>query len=91
MIDNPELTLKQDIDEFLQWMLSTGYSFGTYDIYRSELNHFFLFIIRKQIGWNDIFTLDTLKDFQECRKSVTAPAVRKLFRYLLNKKESISL
>ena len=60
MIDSPSLTLKRDIDEYLQWMLSAGYSFHTCDTYRNELNNFFLFIIREQIAWNDIFTLDNM-------------------------------
>ena len=46
MIDNPKVTLKRDIDEYLQSMLSNGYSFRTCDTYRNELNHFFIFIIR---------------------------------------------
>ena len=36
MIDNPFRTLKQAIDEYLQWMLSNGYSFRTCDTYRNE-------------------------------------------------------
>ena len=59
MIDNPIQTLKRDIDEYLQWMISTGYSFSTCGTYRTELDRFFLFIIRRQIDWHDIFTLNT--------------------------------
>jgi len=77
MIDNPFRTLKQAIDEYLQWMLSNGYSFRTCDTYRNELNHFFLFIFRKQIDWSDIFTLNTLKDFQKSKQD-SGPAVRGL-------------
>jgi site-specific recombinase XerD len=87
MTNSPGLTLKQVIDECLQWMITSGYPTGTYNRYRSELNKFFLFIIRKQIHWDNIFTLDTLKDFQESRKSTTAPAVRKLFHYLFEQKK----
>ena len=85
MIDNPQLTLKRDINEYLQWMLSNGYSFHTCDMYRNELNHFFLFIIRKQIGWNDIFTLNTLKDFQKSKQD-SGPGVRGLWQYLFEQK-----
>ena len=85
MIDNSQLTLKRDIDEYLQWMLSNGYSFRTCDMYRNELNHFFLFIIRKQIGWNDIFTLNTLKDFQKSKQD-SGPGVRGLWQYLFEQK-----
>jgi len=86
MTDSPGLTLKQVIDECLQWMITSGYTPGTYNSYRSELNKFLHFIIRKQIHWDEIFTLDTLKDFQKSRQSATAPAVRKLFRYLFEQK-----
>jgi integrase/recombinase XerD len=86
MIDSPSLTLKRDIEEYLQWMLSAGYSFHTYDSYRNELNNFFLFIIQKQIAWNDIFTLNTLKKFQNNTQTYTGPAVRGLWQYLFDQK-----
>lgn len=86
MIDNPFRTLKQAIDEYLQWMLSNGYSFRTCDTYRNELNHFFLFIFREQIDWNDIFTFDTLKDFQKNTQAATGPGVRGLWQYLFEQK-----
>ena len=86
MIDNPSRTLKQAIDEYLQWMISAGYSFRTCDTYRNELNSFFLFIFRKQIDWNDIFTLNTLKDFQKNTQAATGPGVRGLWRRLFDQK-----
>lgn len=86
MIDNPSRTLKQAIDEYLQWMLSAGYSFRTHDTYRNELNSFFLFIFRKQIDWNDIFNFNTLKDFQKNTQAATGPGVRGLWRYLFDQK-----
>ena len=84
MTDSPALTLKQVIDECLQWMISSGYTRGTYNSYQSELNTFLRFITCKQIHWDDIFTIDTLKDFQKSRQS--APAVKRLFRYLFEQK-----
>lgn len=84
MTDAPTLNIKNVIDELLQWMLSSGYTRSTCESYRSELNTFLQFIIRKQIDWDDIFTLDTLSDFQKTRQ--TAPALVKLFRYLFEKK-----
>jgi len=86
MIDNPIQTLKRDIDEYLQWMISTGYSFSTCGTYQNELNSFFLFIIRKQIDWNDIFTLHTLKEFQKDTQAATGPGVRGLWQYLFDQK-----
>jgi site-specific recombinase XerD len=67
-------------------MISSYYTRGTYNNYRSELNTFLHFIIAKQIPWDDIFTLDTLKDFQKSRQSATAPALKRLFRYLFEQK-----
>jgi integrase/recombinase XerD len=86
MIDNPIQTLRRDIDQYLQWMISTGYSFSTCGTYRTELNKFTLFIIRKQIGCNDIFTPNTLKEFQKDSPTATGPAVRGLWQYLFDQK-----
>jgi len=88
MTDNPIRTLRQDIDQYLQWMLSTGYSFQTCNTYRNELNNFFLFIIRNQIDRDKIFTLDTLKDFQKNTGAYTGPAVRGLWQYLFGQKRT---
>jgi integrase/recombinase XerD len=86
MIDNPIRTLKQDIDEYLQWMISNGYSFSTCGNYQYELNSFLLFITRKQIYGKDVFTLDTLKEFQKDTQTYTGPAVRGLWQYLFDQK-----
>jgi len=86
MIENPIQTLKRDIDQYLQWMISTGYSFSTCGTYRTELNTFTLFIVRRQIGWNDIFTPHTLEEFQKATQAATGPAVRGLWQYLFNQK-----
>lgn len=87
MIDNPSRTLRRDIDEYLQWMISTGYSFSTCGTYRNGLNRFFLFIIRKQIDWNDIFTLNTLEEFQKNTQAATGAGVKGLWQYLSDQKK----
>jgi site-specific recombinase XerD len=86
MIDESIRTLKRSIDEYLKWMFSAGYSFRTCDTYRNELNSFSLFIFRKQIDWNDIFTFNTLKDFQNNTQAATGPGVRGLWQYLFDQK-----
>jgi integrase/recombinase XerD len=86
MNDNPTQKLKQAIDEYLQWTISTNYARRTYERYRNELNTFLLFVTRKQIDWNDIFTLDTLKDFQKTTKIAPAFGARGLWRYLFEQK-----
>jgi site-specific recombinase XerD len=67
-------------------MISAGYSFNTCGTYQSELNRFFLFIIRKQIDWNDIFTIDTLEEFQKHTQAATGAGVKGLWQYLLDQK-----
>jgi len=86
MIDNPSPTLKQAIDDYLQWMLSAGYARRTYERYRNELNSFLLFVNQKQIDWNDIFIFDTLKDFQKNTQAASAPGVRGLWWHLFEQK-----
>ncbi len=86
MINNPILILKRDIDEYLQWTISNGYSFSTCGNYQYELNSFLLFITRKQIDWDNIFTLDTLKEFQKDTQTYTGPAIRGLWQYLFGQK-----
>jgi site-specific recombinase XerD len=86
MIDNPILILKRDIDQYLQWMLSSGYSFSTCQTYQNEFNSFVLFIIRKKIDRDNIFTPNTLKIFQNSASTYTGPAVRGLWQYLLDQK-----
>ena len=84
MTDSPDSTLKQVIDEYLQWMITSGYTRGTYNGYRSELNVFLHFVVENQIGRDDIFTLDTLEGFRKTRQST--PAAKGLFRYLFERK-----
>ncbi len=86
MIDSPSRILRQAIDEYLEWMTTADYSYHAYDSYRNELNRFFLFIIQRQIGWNDIFTFNTLKDFQTHTQAATGPGVRGLWQYLFDQK-----
>jgi len=86
MIDNLIQTLKKDIDEYLQLMISKGYSLNTCGSYQAELNSFLLFIIRNQINWDNIFTPNTLKDFQKNKPAAYGAAVRGLWRYLFDQK-----
>lgn len=86
MIDNPILTLKQDIEEYLQWMISNGYSLSTCGGYQKEFNSFLLFIICRQIDWENIFTHDTLKEFTKSTPANQGTAVRGLWQYLFDQK-----
>jgi len=78
--------LRQAISDYLLWMASEGYSPKTCEGYRQVLNNFLLFISRRRIAWDEIFTLDTLKAFHQERNLDYVPAVRGLSRYLFEQK-----
>ncbi len=75
-------TIEQAISDYLLWMVSNGYSPKTVESYERVLKHFLTFTGCKNIAWRDIFTLETLNDFQQGRSKATAHAVRGLSRYL---------
>jgi len=81
-IQSTTTTLKQAIDQYLQWMTSAGYARGTYNSYRIELKKFLYYINQRVVAWDDIFTLSTLCDFQKDSGVAAAPAVKRLSRYL---------
>ena len=86
MTDKDIIMLKQAIRDYLGWMAAEGYNPKTCEAYRQMLNHFLLFISHKNIPWDEIFTSDTLKAFQQERSLNYVPAVRGLSRYLFEQK-----
>jgi len=78
--------LEQAISDYLQWMRSNGYSPKTVESYERVLKHFLTFTSCKNTAWCDIFTLETLNDFQQSKSKATAHAVRGLCRYLFEQK-----
>jgi site-specific recombinase XerD len=83
MIPEDSRRLELAISDYLLWMISTGYSHKTWQHHERVLNDFLTFVNRKQIAWDDIFTLDTLKAFQEDDKRLhTSTAIRGLCRHL---------
>jgi len=79
--------LEQAISDYLQWMISKGYAYGTFVCYEKILNNFLVFVRSRKIAWDDIFTFATLKDFQKDRKSAVESAViQGLSRYLFEQK-----
>ena len=77
-----EPSLKQAVDDYLQWMISNGYSLESVENHRKTLKHFVSFANSRKIAWHDIFTLETLDDFQKGKSKSAAHAVRGLSRYL---------
>lgn len=57
--------LQHAILNYQVWMGENGYSDSVCIQYKQILKHFFAFIIRNAIAWNDIFTHDTLKEFEK--------------------------
>jgi len=86
MAGKDSIILKQAIHDYLGWMASEGYSPRTREVHRWELNQFLLFISHKNTPWDEIFTSDTLKAFQQERNLKYVPAVRGLSRYLFEQK-----
>lgn len=87
MTDKDVIMLKEAIRDYLRWMASEGYHPKTRDVHRYELSHFFLFISHNNIAWDEIFTLNTIKAFQQERKLKYVSALRRLSRYLFEQKK----
>jgi site-specific recombinase XerD len=74
--------LEQAINDYLQWMASSGYVSGTCKSHQNELTQFLDFVENRRLQWHDIFTLETLYDFQKGKSKSVAHPIRGLSRYL---------
>ncbi len=81
--------LKQAVDDYLLWMISSGYADATIKNYEHILNHFVDFIARHKISWDQIFSSKNLHSFDQNTKAELA-AVRGLGRYLVKQKRIIA-
>jgi len=81
--------LKQAVDDYLLWMISSGYADATIKNYEQILNHFVAFIARHKIGWDQIFSSKNLHGFDQSTKAELA-AVRGLCRYLVKQKRIVA-
>jgi site-specific recombinase XerD len=81
--------LKQAVDDYLLWMISSGYADATIKNYEQILNHFVDFITCRKIGWNQIFSSKNLHGFDQSTKTELA-AVRGLWRYLVKQKRIVA-
>jgi integrase/recombinase XerD len=77
--------LKQAVDDYLLWMISSGYADATIKNYERILNHFVDFIAYHKISWDQIFSSKNLHGFDQSTKAELA-AVRGLCRYLVKQK-----
>ena len=81
--------LKQAIDDYLLWMISSGYADATIKSYEQILNHFVDFIACHKIVWDQIFSSANLHCFDQGTKTELA-AVRGLCRYLVKQKRIVA-
>ncbi len=81
--------LKQAVDDYLLWMISSGYADATIKNYEQILNHFVDFIACHKIGWDQIFFSANLQVFDQSTKTELA-AVRGLCRYLVKQKRIVA-
>ena len=81
--------LKQAVDDYLLWMISSRYADATIKNYEQILNHFVDFIACHKIGWDQIFSSANLNGFDQSTKTQLA-AVRGLCRYLVKQKRIVA-
>ncbi len=81
--------LKQAVDDYLLWMISSGYADATIKNYEQILNHFVDFIACHKIGWDQIFSSENLHCLDQGTKTELA-AVRGLCRYLVEQKRIVA-
>jgi integrase/recombinase XerD len=75
--------LELAISDYLLWMISTGYNPDTRQHYERIVNNFLTFVSRREIAWDDMFTLEILRAFQKHdRRKDAQAAIRGLCRYL---------
>jgi site-specific recombinase XerD len=77
--------LKQAVEDYLLWMISSGYADATIKNYEQILNQFVDFIARHQISWDQIFSSENLHSFGQNTNTYLA-AVRGLRRFLVKQK-----
>ena len=78
-------SLKHAIMDYLLWMESEGYRHARVENDKDTLDQFLRFVQSEKYGWDEIFTLKTLKSFQD-RCGATHTSVRGLSRYLFDQK-----
>ena len=79
--------LKQAVDDYLLWMISSGYADATIKNYQQILNHFVGFVAQDKISWEHTFCPQNLHQFHKNTKCALT-AVRGFCRYLV-KQETI--
>ncbi len=74
--------LKQSIEDYLQWMKSVGYASRTRQSHQAQLNLFLCFSKNTAIGWEKLFTFNSLEGFKKSSDQQAVSAICALSRYL---------
>lgn len=77
--------LKQAVDDYLLWMISSGYADKSIENYQQVLELFVHFVASDKIHWDHVFFSENLEKFHQITKRPLA-AVRGLCRYLVKQK-----
>ncbi len=82
-----EKHLEKAIHDYLQWMITNGYSDGTVISYERSLKKFLHFVLPQKIDWYDIFTWEIVTAFKKTKKKDHEfDAVTAFSQYLFKKK-----
>ena len=77
--------IKQALDDYLLWMISSGYADKTIENYQQVLEDFVHFVEGHKIHWDNVFSSENLEQFHQITKRQLT-AVRGLCRYLVKQK-----
>ena len=77
--------LKQALDDYILWMISSGYADKTIENYQQVLEDFVHFVAGHKIHWDNVFSSENLEQFHQITKRQVT-AVRGLCRYLVKQK-----
>lgn len=82
--------LEEAIEDYLLWMVESGYASATWNFHERILRHFKEFVISDKIAWEQVFIPDTLEVFLKGRKSSQGKAAIKGLAHYLFKQGRIS-
>ncbi len=77
--------LKQAVDDYLLWMISSNYADSTIKNYEQILNHFVQFVHSNNVDWDNVFSSENVDQFYKSANR-ELKAVRALLRYLVEQK-----
>ena len=88
MNDSAPINVVKAVEEYLLWMIEAGYSPSTVGHYERLLKHFVAFVTAQKIDHNSVFTVATLKAFEEeFGLAMSAHAVKGFACYLYRQKK----